>query len=386
MSTFAPKVRFFTGAPTAADLDWTKDDLLNQFLPAFARFLQCGPSFSSGKTSISSSIQSSGDWPRWRALPVKNNHKDVVEHSKAASHSDMEVEKGNAAPDISFVSVGTVDLNPGNDDEFLEVSFAVYNSVAISQLQSPELEGGTTASESFMSRLSTESSFISIDSLDSDRSQPPLLGLAMISLPSPIVNLRTIPKADDLIRIAPQTVTVNLVVGIISIMAPRTVQLRRSKNTMDIVELIVGDDTRANFSISIWLVPRPSQQDQLREDSMRTTLENLRTRDLVTFQNVALHVWQGQVYGQSLSRRISRNETKVELLGRDGGIDKRLLDKDLTVQNPQFAKVKRVADWIIAFLGVSALPAKDKRLKMANITAKRNFSHAQYVELPPDTQ
>lgn len=272
------------------------------------------------------------------------------------------------------------EIDISREDQFLEESFAVYNNAVVSVYPSKNnLDGNEGEDLSFVSRTTADLTFMSNTSYDSFNSPAPVSKALLKSLPSQIENLNEIPKPEYITRIAPQTVTVNLIVGIISVVAPRTVQLRRYDGTMDIVEVIVGDETRTGFSIKFWLPPSKPDAD---EDPLRKVLQNLRTRDVVLVQNVALHVWQNSVYGQSLSKRISRNETKVELLGRDGEVD---LETTAIEISPQVAKVKKVSDWIIAFLGTSGSSRTNKKGKEASVVAADQFSRLHNIELPPET-
>jgi hypothetical protein len=387
MSTASrPNLKFFTGAPMVEDLDWNDKSLANEILPAFDRFSGYGsPQLFSDKLSSPSPTTSSGEWPKWRSLLFDTHKPAVIDPSVESFSSDRGNRQERAAPNVSFTSVATVDdLDVATTENFLEESFAVYNSVVVSQLRDHQVEDSITF-DSFPNEYSTNGSFISVGSKDSAPSQSFIPNLALQSLSYPVVNLKSIPKADYLMRIAPQTVTVNLVVGILSVNPSRRVQLRQSKSTMDIVDLIVGDDTRTGFSISFWLVPQSMQQSELRDDPMRAVLESLKTRDVVVLRNVALRVWQGQVHGQSLSKRISRYETKLEVLGRDGDVDMGLAEKPPSAQSHQLAKVKRVVDWVHAFLGVSAAVTRDSRREAANVKEKGRVGVDQ-MELPPETQ
>ncbi|KAG7286177.1 hypothetical protein NEMBOFW57_008482 [Staphylotrichum longicolle] len=96
--------------------------------------------------------------------------------------------------------------------------------------------------------------------------------------------------------------TFNLIVGIISISQPRAVKTRWGA-TKYLVEVLVGDETKAGFAITYWL-PYNSVDE--------SPLAGLRPQDVVLVQNVALNVFNNKVYGSSLRK----NLTKVHLLSR----------------------------------------------------------------------
>lgn len=74
-------------------------------------------------------------------------------------------------------------------------------------------------------------------------------------------------------------------------------------------------------------------------------------------QNVALHVFRGKVYGQSLRKGLTRTTVlyrrRMAGDGDEGGYYRR---KDLESQasgaaHPQLAKTRRVWDWVLRFVG-----------------------------------
>ena len=104
---------------------------------------------------------------------------------------------------------------------------------------------------------------------------------------------------------------------------------------MDLLDVTVGDETRAGFSISFWLVPVDNQRKPT--DDLRKVLCKLRTGDVVSLKNAALACWKGCVFGQSLSRRFARNSVTIGVIG----------DSDVG------SKAERVKTWTSNFVGVS---------------------------------
>jgi hypothetical protein len=378
-----PKIQILAGAPRKENLAPRSDDCSAEWLPAFSRFLS-GDSFLS-PTLADSSLSSSSSWPEWRVVPVTTRDPKsgagpfIAERSNESIRSNYIPSNHQVDQDAPLLAGGQPnENNTEKEEEFLEESFAIYNSTVLPSNDRPDDDERTNAS--FASHTTTDFSFMSTTSYDSTTAPALPARIALMSLPSGIEHLENLPKFDYLVGISPQTVTVNLVVGVISVAAPRTIQLRRYNSTMDIVEILVGDETRTGFSIKFWLAPQKPRAD---EDPTREALQSLRTRDVVLLRNVALHVWQNSVYGQSLSKRISRNETKVELLGRDGEVD---LDATTTGLSPQMTKVKRVSDWVFAFLGTSEVSRGANKVEATIGGVQGRHLYFDDIELPPDTQ
>ncbi len=182
-------------------------------------------------------------------------------------------------------------------------------------------------------------------------------------------NLKDVPNASYLDSIQPQTMTVNLIVGIISIPPPRAIRTRRGAN-VELIEVLVGDETKSGFGINFWL---PSAQTIGSE--LKDILGKLRPQDVVLMRNVALSSFQGKVHGQSLRKEV----TKVHLLYRNR-IDKSDLggcynSADLAVGGTaQAAKTRRVREWVLRFVGAGAARQVKGCLEAIKET------------LPPDTQ
>ncbi|KAF2770543.1 hypothetical protein EJ03DRAFT_255735, partial [Teratosphaeria nubilosa] len=156
-----------------------------------------------------------------------------------------------------------------------------------------------------------------------------------------IVDLKRIPSASHLTRIHPQTLTITVIAAVISVSSPRTVHLRRQPGReMDIIEVLLGDETRAGFSVSFWLAPAESQQKPA--DDLREHLLSLRAGDVVLVRNVALRDWKSCVYGQSLSWRFAKNSTSVVVVGAGDGA---------SLPRAIKGKAERVERWSWEFVG-----------------------------------
>lgn len=149
---------------------------------------------------------------------------------------------------------------------------------------------------------------------------------------------------------------------------------------MEILDLLVGDETRAGFSISFWLPPAQSQNSHTSKydgvADLRAALQSLRAGDVVLVRNVALSVWRGAVYGQSLGRRWARNCTRVERVEDEVEREK---ERERELPFRVGAKLKRVREWREGFVG---------RRVVRNEVGKGSGKRKRGVEeeLPPDSQ
>ena len=144
---------------------------------------------------------------------------------------------------------------------------------------------------------------------------------------------------------------------------------------MEIQDLLLGDETRAGFSVSFWLPPSDSQQSRVNShesDDLRHSLKSLRPGDVVLVRNVALSVWRSAVYGQSLGRRWAKNSTSVHMIEDGAGAMER------TLPFGGMRKLASVRDWRDDFVGRSR-PTRQRGSKGKSITISDG-------DLPPDTQ
>lgn len=322
---------FLAGAPDARDLDWTSPSLLSSFDIGEQRLSKC---------STSETQQPTPTWqpPTWRSIPL--DHPDPVISSDEAQQTQF-LSFGARMPELD---------NIGHQD-FVDHSLALLDGLVSSQIAAPD---------------ETTFNTISFDSTETSISDPSLVAdsfhgqAPQISSTIPLTELKAIPPAAHILSIAPQTITLNLLCAIISIHPPRTVQLRRRNAEMDILEILAGDETRAGFSISFWLVPQGSQNKP--SDDLREALKPLRPGDVVLLTNIALSAFRGAVYGQSLSKRFSRNSTNVVKMG------------EAAASGVVAGKMRRVQRWAGDFVGRESREPRETRGTM------------EEKMLPPDTQ
>lgn len=351
------------GAPLPSRLDWDRDELLNTPMPPFQ------------DANTTEEHRSSTDQynVKWRVLqPLKsdqlNNH-----HAFYYGPGDPNF--------LTTRQLETTDSasTPEEDSvlsQFYDHSFVVHETSEISV--SGLSEGDTT-----------QESGPDVETLEAPTSGFPEAG-GMSELPPPLrmpgglSDLQDIPTARYLQSIAPQTMTVHLIVGIIAVHSPRRVVTRQWKTELDIIEMVVGDETRTGFGVNFWLPPEgPSGAKTQGIDRLRRSLATLRTQDVVLLRTVGLSAFRNRVYGQSLRGGM----THVDLLHRrlvdasdaggfyqDGLLPNRPHDSrdDLPQQ-----KVRRVREWVLRFVGGTDPAGGD---------ISRMSQTQRGPRLPPDTQ
>lgn len=168
-------------------------------------------------------------------------------------------------------------------------------------------------------------------------------------MPSHLSDLEDVPSAKQVTSLQPQTITLNLIVGVLSVAQPRTVTTKWG-TALSLIEVLVGDETAAGFAVTFWVpVDKVAESDAVK----------LRRQDVVLMENVALHVFRGKVYGQSLRRGL----TRLHLLWRGeggGSYSTRSLTR-AGGDNPQVGKVRVVRDWVLRFVGLDRTGRKRRR-------------------------
>jgi hypothetical protein len=356
----SPKVIILAGAPSSSSLDWQSPTLIQDFEAPIAVFAGLTAStFESPNPEGGAATTSGIQGPKWRSLTM-GRPRLATEYSQIHELADGYL--GGGAD--FFTTVGGASKD-STESQLLLSQFCEHSLVMYEEDMTTEhpLQGSFSdaTGPSFLTDSSTTS-------FNQDFSHP---GTGVVRAPIGnaaatwhLSDLEDIPSAVYLLSIKPQTVTVNLIVGIISIAAPRTVNTRWGA-TISLVEVLVGDETKSGFGITFWLS----------SDSAKDMIAKLRRQDVVLVQNVALSVFMNKVYSQSLRQDV----TKVHLLYRkkldpgDVGGHYSLGDLKTTEEaHPQLHKTARVREWVLAFVGGSAKGPKSN--------AK------SWDELPDDTQ
>ncbi|KAK3642907.1 hypothetical protein LTR56_010504 [Elasticomyces elasticus] len=260
------RVIFLAGAPSAEDLS---ADLLTSFNTPVKRFLG-HPSASKELPTQLTQLHASA---KWRAISMTNPAQDA----NVQEQDDVE----------SIIRTHDDEESTQQHLAFLEHSLAILNKLDSSQIVAGGYEDDTTAFPSTFSLATTASesfnnTYGTLDPTEFSSTSPAKLGTTL-QLRGEITDLKRLPSADHITRIQPQTMTVNLLATIISVSPPRTITLRKRTGEMDLQELLLGDETRAGFSVTFWLTPTDSQIRQQRDqrDDLRAQLSELRSGDIV---------------------------------------------------------------------------------------------------------
>ncbi|KAM0331553.1 hypothetical protein ACHAQA_003231 [Verticillium albo-atrum] len=323
-----PKTIILAGAPIASSLTWEPSTLLNDFTPPFTTFLNGDPLPEEPTSSIAS----------WRSLPLTRQRLETG-LSQLHAYPDAPAFQPDAnffTTTTSFTTTSSAD-SQGLASQFYDHSLAHHTALPSSPPSAPAPAPDETTS--FLTTSTT--------SFASNPPAPPPQQTPHLS------DLEDIPPAPSLLALHPQTVTINLIAGVIAAPPPRPVRTRYGK-TMLLLELLLADDTRAGFAVTFWLADDA--------EGAASPLRGLRRQDVVLLRDVALNVFRGKVYGQSLRR----GRTKVSLLYRrklEGDVDGGYYSEgDLRGGgHPQVDKVRKVRDWMLRFVGGQDEPGGDKR-------------------------
>lgn len=342
------RVKLFTGAPEAKSMNWSQEYLTVPLLPSFA-----AESVPEEALATSNAYAA----PRWRLLTFDNDivpprHIQSPIQPRPLTSSAQDSFDGNETSfldtrNVSFVTSDASDNNTpalaeGDDmlTQFYEHSIAIHEAIPSSQIPGAQSSNST----SFV----TASSDLSESILDLP-DHPSLINTKSLPTITPLNPLASIPNAAYLRSIAPQTMTVNLIVGIISLPPARTIQPRRGGRELELIEMIVADETKAGFGINLWLPSTASQTSNL-----RTMVGMLRPQDVIMARNVALSSFRNNVYGQSLRKDMTKLDLMyrnlVDKRDREGWYSAREL-AEAAGADVQAVKVRKVKEWVMQFVG-----------------------------------
>ncbi|KAI0537393.1 hypothetical protein GGR58DRAFT_471806 [Xylaria digitata] len=333
------KVMIFAGAPEGHTLDWSAPGLLNHFLDPIASFAHLEASLESSLRETS--FLSTPDTAVWRSISL---HREQLPTGFSQTHAIAHLYPGSpgffTTLSRSFDMTSDISedvLDQQIIDKFYDHSVAIHGDVPSSQLPSRSF---ATEDSSF----DTTDDLYDEGSTQVDDAATEIRGLRESEVRH-LSDLEDLPDAKYLLSISPQTMTVNLIVGIISIAEPRTVRTRWG-TTKSLIELLVADETKSGFSVTFWMSSEPSEANAL--------VRSLRRQDVVLLRNVALSVFMKKVHGHSLRK----GQTKIDLLHR------RRIDKDdiggiysmrdvtsTRRAHPQLTKTRKVWEWFLHFVG-----------------------------------
>ena len=360
----------FTGAPRSRTLDWEHPEFLDAFSEPFCRFA----GWATGKDKAQT--PPFPFYPPWRSIPLERRHL-ATGYSQGpgwlgasffiTSVAESSIQEQCPAPgDLS--QIATSESAEEVLSQFFEQSYARHNDIISSQL--------ATVSSTGLSHHSSDSSYAATHS-STITPRESFLRAKEIPLCGSLSDLKDIPTALYLNSIHPQTMTVNLIIGIISIQAPRSIKTRHGAD-IQLVEVLVGDETKSGFGINFWLPAFEAVQDD-----MRSILSGLRPQDVVSMRNIALSSFRDKVYGQSLRRGMTkldllyRNRThRTDSSGCYNAVDlasTTALDSHI---DSQIKKTARVREWSLRFIRPGYIK---------NSGTSKQSSVTQDI-LPPDTQ
>ncbi|OOF98099.1 hypothetical protein ASPCADRAFT_141989 [Aspergillus carbonarius ITEM 5010] len=367
------KVIFLMGAPTSRSLQWDEEELLDAPISPFH----------------SLDTQAGNHWP----FPDTQSVKWRLLQDLRATEFLPEIYEWEPGRDARFFTTRDLAISNGVSrmasessalSQFYNHSFTVHET---SEISTPGFHSGDSMQGSGGWADSFGTSFATTSEKD---------GLAPgLPIHGPLTDLRDIPNVAYLKSIVPQTMTVNLIVAIIAVHPPRRVVTRQWRQELDLVEVVVGDDTRSGFGVTFWLPPANHAittgdgDDEGLGDALGKSLATLRPRDIVLMRMVGLSSFRERVYGQSLRKGI----TKVDLLYRQrvdvtdaGGLYSATRLRDIQ-QDPAakrdedlpLVKVSKVREWIRRFAPDTAGGDGGRGPLTRGRAGKGN-------PLPPDTQ
>ncbi|KAI9770193.1 MAG: hypothetical protein M1839_003259 [Geoglossum umbratile] len=438
---------FLTGAPDASSLGWESSDLTDGFGPQFTRYLS-GHNPRKGDQLAVTRQNFGENLPTWRLLPLVHQHLETgltpaslaEQDDERWAQQDLSFHIPRNAEDASFFTTSDLSFDesqgrPRQDDaplprtedevlsQFYEHSLALHEAILSDSPSLPKQEhatAGPSAQPPEDSTLTTTPSSFDNSSVDGSTSF-----ISTISPPRPVPvlppaakaaltrNLDDIPNAAYLHSISPQTMAVNLIVGILEIKSPRLIKTRRGTGKeMEIVEMLVGDETRSGFGINFWLWPERSaaakklgqrqQQNYNESKNLRDILHKLQPQDIILARNVALSSFHGQVYGQLLRMELARlyllYRNPASRFDGDHGEEtpciyrpSELMWKEGTAEHLQTRKVRKVRDWVIHFVaapvrGIAQRDSgKEGLMEREGSKSRWGIAGINTAMMPPDT-
>ena len=296
------------------------------------------------------------------------------------------VEESPALPGYNasnFDATLTLDEDVSIAEDYLQHSLIFHDTLLSSQVVQDVAADNTVTSSSFLTTSfgTTASGFSSPSPVDSQ--------VLVLQVPPAmtVTPLGSLPSAQYLRYIYPQTPTPNFLCALMTTPERREVFVRKGGYKMDLWEITVGDDTCSNFKVTFWLRPlRESNNEQKHAQiQLLHTLERLQVGNIVLLRNIALTSFRDTVYGQSLNTAIARARTSVDVLMKSNGMSITQVGGLPASVVEMFMRVKRWARTHVA--GDTYNDRKRNRgFSRPGNAEKQSFtSSAQEEGLPPDT-
>jgi hypothetical protein len=379
------KLKMLNGAPRREHLDFSDDCLLpvdecNGFSVAFG----CDVSVDSSPAM------------KWRCLAKKNTRlptewqQPYLPGSILGSHmadvSLPEVDRFSSFAQEDTTTLGaTASFNDPSfiSDDLIEHSLVFHDTLLSSQVVPGEEPDTTINSSSFLSTSfeTTTSGSSSPSKVD----QPPI----MLHIPPKlsITPLDTLPSAQKLRAIYPQTPTPNFVCAVTANPEKREVFVRKGGYKMDLWEIIVADDSFSGFKIAFWMHQnQESKSERIRaQGPLLQALQSIKIGDIILLKNVALTSFRDTVFGQSLNPAISRARTDIQVLMKSNGTSAIQSSRLPAPVDEAFTRVKKWARIHVASDSAGLRKRKASSTKQDDF-AKRAFEPRDLDDsMPPDT-
>lgn len=279
----------------------------------------------------------------------------------------------------------TIDFNDPTytTDGFLEHSLVFHDTLLSSQMIPDEGPDTTISSSSFLTT--------SFGTTTSELSSPSKANQHYVDLVVPaklsVTPLASLPSAQHLRAIYPQTPTPNFVCVITTNPEEREVFVRKGGYKMNLWEVTVADDTFSGFKVTFWL--RPAQESNseraLAQASLLRILQSSRIGDIVLLRNIALTTFRDTVFGQSLNPAITRARTNIHVLMKSNGISPVQSGGIPISVTEAFMRVKKWARVHVASESVGLRKRKGSIMKQDD-HAKRAPANCHLDDsMPPDT-
>lgn len=380
------RFKLLNGAPFCEQLDFSDGTLLEAAkCNAFGERIRHGHS-TEGQAAL-----------KWRDIGLKNirlrtgwSQPYLPKTGVQGAHDSYSftipgLETSSALPGYGTTNVGTaltLDEDVSDVDDYLQHSLILHDTLLSSQVVQDVATDNTVTSSSFLTTSfgTTVSGLSSPSPVDSH--------VLVLQVPSAmaVTPLGSLPNAQHLRSMYPQTPTPNLLCALMTTPERREVFVRKGAFKMDLWEVTVGDDTRSNFRVTFWLRPRDSNNGRGHvQMQLLHTLERLQVGNIVLLRNIALTSFRDNIYGQSLNTAITRARTSIDVLMKGSGMSVAQVSGLPAPVVETFMRVKRWAR-IHVVGGSEDIRKRKGGPSRPDYMVKRSVSSsARDEDLPPDT-
>ncbi|KAF2130393.1 hypothetical protein P153DRAFT_375154 [Dothidotthia symphoricarpi CBS 119687] len=379
------RLKLLNGAPLCEHLDFSEGSLLS---------VDRCKAFHATARQAASNGEHAAEELKWRHLAAKNTRLHTGwSQPYLPGNSQADITLSFSIPNIGQSSIlpefntsipddttATFLEDETEVDGYLEHSLTFHSNLVSSQIAQDD---NTISSSSFLTT--------SFGTTTSEPDSPSTLNehaiLLQVSPTMSVTALASLPSAQHIRSIYPQTPTPNLLCALMTTPERREVFVRKGAYNMNLWEITVADDTASNFKVSFWLrPPRESNNEQANAQSLLLqTLERARVGDILLLRNIALTSFRDAVYGQSLNPAITRARTNIDVLASSSGVAVAQLGGLPAAVVETFVRVKR---WARAHVAADSAGVRKRKGSLAKRdgSAKRLGGTPLYDDsLPPDT-